>query len=144
MYHLRKPRQAEERLSANQPGLANALAGGGEALGAATRAAEDNSPQDLRQEQLQLQEQLQELQELVSTFQEQEQLQELSAADPITTATATHVAEPGGGFIQPGVYRSIMRGIDYEIYVCTRNTHIRKDFLFDRDKLQWCYEGTQD
>ena len=78
-FRSRKPRQAEARLSANQPGLVNALGGGGS--GAATRTAEATSPQEL--------------------------LQEFSAGTAI--AAATDVAEPGGGFIQPGVYRLLMR-----------------------------------
>ena len=82
---IRKPRQAEARLSANQPGVVNELGGGG----ATIRASEEVTSQE------QLQEQLQEL---------QERLQEFSA-DPVISAAGPEVAEPGGGFIQPGVYR---------------------------------------
>ena len=82
---IRKPRQAEARLSANQPGLVNDLGGSV----ASTRASEEITSQE------QLQEQLQEL---------QERLQEFSA-DPVISAAGPEVAEPGGGFIQPGVYR---------------------------------------
>ena len=83
---IRKPRQAEARLSANQPGLVNDLGGGG----ASIRASEE-----VTSTQEQLQEQLQEL---------QERLQEFSA-DPVISVAGPEVAEPGGGFIQPGVYR---------------------------------------
>ena len=56
---------------------------------ASIRASEEVTSQE------QLQEQLQEL---------QERLQEFSA-DPVISAAGPEVAEPGGGFIQPGVYR---------------------------------------
>ena len=63
----------------------NDLGGGA----ASVRASEEVTSQE------QLQEQLQEL---------QERLQEFSA-DPVISAAGPEVAEPGGGFIQPGVYR---------------------------------------
>lgn len=99
---FRKPRQA--RINANQPGLVNDLGGEG---GAATRAsAETTAPEDYDYEVLASpQERLQELQEQLQELQEQRQ--EASAFPTIDPST--DVAEPGGGFIQPGVYRSIMR-----------------------------------
>ena len=65
----------------------NALGGGGDGDGAATRASEASSPRERLQD----------------SFPE------------VPTSVATDVAEPGGGFIQPGVYRSVMPQSFYAI-----------------------------